>query len=253
MAFSFDVRILTVALLATSLTAACQAQGPDAMAPGRPGVSIGGPFGVIIGGGRGLRIGGPNGAQFGGGVGARFGGDYGAQFGGGQGVRIGPREYGPPPGADFAPEHSTARFIDLSFETAGPGETLLHFPQEAEGPLRIRIGGEEAEIYPGDTLAVPNTGRTSIQIARPIGGFGWRRTLKPGIYVFEESARGWTIVPGQMPVEQDYEQPALPTADPELNAPEFEQLPAPPLPDQPEAQDASDQDQPRRLLLRRRR
>jgi len=261
MAISFCVRSFFVAGIALLLSVPAQAQDPHAPPPDRPGISIGGPFGVIIGGGRGLRIGGPNGAQFGGGVGARFGGDYGAQFGGGEGVRIGPRDYGRPPanqpGAEYAAEPAPARFINPAFEPAGAGEALLHYPQSAEDRVRLRIDGEEIELYPGDTIAVPNVARTSIRIARPLGGYGWRQTLRPGVYIFQQSRRGWTVAPGEIPYDQPTEQQLRPDTEPtedlELNSPEIEQLPAPPLPGEVEAQEASDSDGPLRRLLRRRR
>jgi hypothetical protein len=262
MALSFNYRSLMVFAVASSLTISAQAQDPNVPPPpSRPGVSIGGPSGVIFGGGRGLRIGGPNGAQFGGGFGARFGGDNGAQFGGGEGVRIGPRDYGRPPtgqpGLEIPQEEPLGRFIDPGFETARADEALLHYPETAEGALRLKIDGEESEIYPGDTLAIPTGSRTTIQIGRPIGGYGWRRKLKPGVYVFQESGRGWSIAPGQIPNEQPIGQPPQddlqPTEAPDLNSPEIETLPAPPLPDDPAAQEASNSDQPRRRLFGRRR
>lgn len=262
MAFPFDIRSLVLITASASLTIAAQAQDPVESPPARrPGVIIGGPFGVIIGGGRGVRIGGPNGAQFGGGVGARFGGDYGAQFGGGEGVRIGPRSYGQPaadmPRGEAAFEPPRARYINPTLEPARADEALLHYPQSAEGRLRVRLGGEEVELYPGDTIAVANAARTSIRIARPIGGYGWRQTLRPGAYVFQESRRGWTLAPGQIPAEQATERPAGPSSEtnevPELNTPEIEQLPAPPTPGELDAQEASDREGPLRRFLRRRR
>lgn len=222
-----------------------------------PGVSLGGPFGVLFGGGRGLRIGGPNGVQIGGGLGARFGGDNGAQFGGGEGVRIGPRDYDWPRrlgrGADAEEPTDEAelpgRFIQPGYDQTHSNDVVLHYPADAGDKLRIRLNGQTTELYPGDTIAVPSAGRgVAAQMPRPIGGFGWRRTLSPGSYVLQPSGRGWTISEGEIPVggpersQQDQEPQRLDVED------EAEELPTP----GPVGLEASDQGRSRGLFRRRR-
>lgn len=263
MARSFHARCLPVVLLISSLSFTICAQEPDGAPPRRrPGLMIGGPFGVIIGGGRGVRIGGENGAQFGGGLGARFGGDNGVQFGGGEGVRIGPRDYersrrSEPLAGEAATADPPGRFIDPLYDRALPHEAVLHYPASADSKLQLRINGRDIELYPGDTLAVPNgSERASIQIARPIGGYGWRQPLGPGTYIFQESGRGWSIAAGTIPREP--QQPRVLTDETDIprglqmDRSEIEQLPLP-TPDEPAGREVSDQNQPRWSLFRRRR
>jgi hypothetical protein len=192
--------------------------------PERPAVSIGGPFGVIIGGNRGVRIGGPNGVQLGGGAGARFGGPYGVQFGGGEGVRIGPRTYGPDP--VYAPINDAAYTAQPNGREAA--FTTIHYPRTATQALQLRINGEDTQISPGETISLDGPQGFTLRIARPNGRYGFRRSQSPGNFVFVETRRGWTLAPADGPPPPAPAEETRPNAPSlELEAPVFEPLPAP--------------------------
>jgi hypothetical protein len=201
---------------------------PPAGAPGevrhvasdRPAVSIGGPFGVIIGNGRGMRIGGPNGVQFGGGAGARFGGrngvqfgggagarfggHNGVQFGGGEGVRIGPSTYGPDP--EYRPNRPPS-VLDQSQENNEP-QTTIHHPRTASQAVRLRINGQDTQISPGETIYLTDEEQpATLQFVRPNGRYGFRRSLSPGNYVFRETGRGWSLAAVETPPEASSTEP----------------------------------------------
>jgi hypothetical protein len=194
--------------------------------PERPAVSIGGPFGVIIGANNGVRIGGPHGVQFGGGAGARFGGPYGVQFGGGEGVRIGPRTYGPDPAYEYGLDDAAAYGPQPTNSESG-GSTI-HHPRAATQPLPIQINGEDTQISPGETISLDGTQGFTMRIARPNGRYGFRRSLAPGDYQFVQTRRGWVLAPAEAPPEPapaEGTRHAAPSL--ELEAPAFEPLPAP--------------------------
>jgi len=179
----------------------------------RPAISIGGPYGVVIGGGYGVRFGGPNGAQFGGGEGARFGGRYGAQFGGGQGVRIGPAAHSATPAGEPTSFHGVP--------------IVIHHPKSSGQALRIRIDDRETQILPGETVAF-REGGISAQTMNANGRYGPRRWLSPGDYITRETRRGWTLDRRDAPIEstaaeETLQFPALPKRD----LPDVEQIPTP--------------------------
>lgn len=189
----------------------------------RPAVSIGGPFGVVIGGGYGVRFGGPNGAQFGGGAGARFGGRNGVQFGGGESVRIGPSAESANP--DDGPT-DTALDLTTSMSPNQP-QIVIHHPQSSGQSLHVRINDRHTEIAPGEMISLSGQQRISVQIVNANGRTGPRRSLPPGNYISRETRRGWTLARRDAPIESA---PAEQTPHPntlELNPPGFEQLPTP--------------------------
>jgi hypothetical protein len=198
--------------------------GTDEFNARQPAVTIGGPFGVVVGGGNGVRFGGPNGAQFGGGAGARFGGRYGVQFGGGEGVRIGPSaESTNPDGTpiEAAPDNPTPM-------SGNQLQIVVHHPQSSRQALHVRVNGQDLEISPGETITLSGDRRVSVQIVNANGRNGPRRSLSPGNYVSRETRRGWTLTRHDAPIEPPLEEEMshLPTAL-ELNPPGFEQVPAP--------------------------
>jgi hypothetical protein len=196
----------------------------DEPQPERPGVSIGGPFGVIINDENGVRIGGPNGVQFGGGAGARFGGPYGVQFGGGEGVRIGPRPYAPQPTWELNnPNAYAPQPTDQSADS-----TSIHLPRTATEALPIQINGEDTQIAPGETISLDTAQGFVLRIARPNGRYGFRRSWAAGNYEFVRSRRGWMLArAASQPERAAAENTSRAEPSPELEAPAFEPLPAP--------------------------
>ena len=190
----------------------------------RSAVTIGGPFGVVIGGGHGVRFGGPNGAQFGGGVGARFGGRSGVQFGGGEGVRIGPSTVSASP--DDGPADAAA---DLTIPPSrSQSQIAIHHPPSSRQSLHVRVNDQDAEIPPGQAISVSGQRRVSVQIVNANGRIGPRRSLSPGNYISRDTRRGWTLVHSDAPIESAPTEEAsrLPSTL-ELNPPGFEQVPTP--------------------------
>jgi len=189
----------------------------------QPAVTIGGPFGVVIGGGHGVRFGGPNGAQFGGGAGARFGGRDGVQFGGGEGVRIGPSGES----ANQDPAAGEAAPDAMPTTDGNPPPIAIHHPSSARGALHLRVNGQDLEIPPGETIALSGDQRMSVQVVNPNGRTGLRRSLSPGHYTSRETRRGWTLARAEPPSEPLASEPLrrLPETL-EFNSPAIEPAPA---------------------------
>ena len=182
--------------------------------PPQPAVSIGGPFGIVIGRGYGVRIGGPSGVQ----------------VGGGRGVQIGP------PANGVHRRHLGS----LQAPVVLVDQITLQYPESAPNAMQFRINGSDVVIAPGETIRIDAPERVVVRVPKLKGGLGFPRSLSAGHYVFGETARGWRLF-RQSPALM-HASPAEPTlhpdSPPELNPPviEFRTEPAPTIVAPPEAE-----------------